>query len=105
MKDQVQWNTGILRKTRSDRIPSNIIIHHHLHVISVQHIAETGGEQERTRKLKISMAAVCMSVKILKIRRMVNKMGGHIKLKWVYLLHSKLEGGKGGTTSFYFAVF
>ena len=69
-------NTGILRKTRSDRIPSDIIIHHHLQVVSVQYITETEGGQERTKKLEISMAVVCTSVKILKIRRMVNKNGG-----------------------------
>ena len=42
------------------------------------------------------MAAVCTSVKILKIRIMVNEMGDHVKLKWVYLPHSKLEGGERG---------
>ena len=51
----------------------------------------------KNQKLEISLAVVCTSVKILKIRRMVNKMGGggggHLKLKWVYLPHSKLEGG------------
>ena len=52
------------------------------------------------------MAAVCTFVKILKIRRMVNKMGDHVKLKWVYLPFSKMEGGlgEGGTESFYFAI-
>ena len=98
-------NTGILRKTRSDGIPSDIIIHHHLHLVSVQYITETGGGQEKTKKLEISVAVVCTSVKILKIRRMVNKMGGgggrHLKVTWVYLPHSKLEGDEGGTTSFY----
>ena len=61
---------------QSDKIPSNTIIHHHLHVVSVQYITETGGGQERTRKLEISVAVVCTSAKIVKIRRMVNKMGG-----------------------------
>ena len=77
-------NTGILRKTRSDRIPSDIIIHHHLRVVSVQCITETGSRQERTNKLEINVAVVCTSIKILKIR-MVHKMGGggggHVKLK------------------------
>ena len=51
-------------------------------MVSVQYITETGGGQERIKKLEISMAAVCMPVKILKIRRMVNKRGGgHVKLK------------------------
>ena len=34
--------------------------------------------------------------KIHKMRKMVNKMGGHVKLKWVYLPHSKMGGGEGG---------
>ena len=60
-----------------DKIPSNTIIHHYLHVVSVyQYITETGGGQKRTRKLEISVAVVCTSAKIVKIRRMVNKMGG-----------------------------
>ena len=50
------------------------------------------------------MAVVCTSVKILKIRQMVNKMGGHLKLKWVYLPHSKLEGGEGAPHPFNFAI-
>ena len=74
-------------------------------MVSVRYITETGGGQERTRKLEISVAVVCTSAKIFKIRRMVNKMEGrHFKLKWVYLPHSKLEGGEGVTTSLYFAI-
>ena len=44
-------------------IPSDIFIHHHLHVVSVQYITETRGGQERTKMLEISVAAVCTSVK------------------------------------------
>ena len=63
---------------------------------AVYSIALKLGWTGKTKKLKIYVAAVCTSVKILKIRRMVNKIGGHLKLKWVYLPHSKLEGGGGG---------
>ena len=56
----------ILRKTRSDRIPSDIFIHHHLDVVSVQYIVETGDEQGRTKTLEISVVAVCTSVKFLR---------------------------------------
>ena len=52
---------------------SPAINHHYLHLASVQYITETGAGQERTKKLKISVAVVCRSVKILKIRKMVNK--------------------------------
>ena len=70
-------------------------------MVSVQYITETGGGQERTEKLKSSVGIVCTSVKVLKIRKMVNKMGATsgftcLIQKW------KLEGG--GTTSFYFAI-
>ena len=50
-------NNLILRKTRSDRIPPDVIIHHNLYVVS--YINKTGGGQERTKKLEISVAAVC----------------------------------------------
>ena len=45
-------------------------------MVSVQYITETGGRQERIKKVEISVTVVCASVKIVKIRRMVNKMGG-----------------------------
>ena len=51
------------------------------------------------------------------MRRMVNKMGGHVKLKWVYLPHGEVGRWGGGevgrwgggevgsaTTSVYFAI-
>ena len=60
-------------------------------MVSVQYIPETGDGQERTKKLKTTVAVVCTSVRILKIRKMVNKMGGYVKLKWVYFPHSKME--------------
>ena len=53
-------------KTRSDRIPSDIFIYHHLHVVNVQYITETGGGQERTKTPEISVVAVCTSVKFLR---------------------------------------
>ena len=65
-------------------------------MVSVQYITKTGSGQERTKELEISMTAVCTSVKIIKIRRTVNEMGGHVKLKWIHLPHSKMEGGEGG---------
>ena len=89
-------NNMMLRKTRPERIPSHIIIHHHLHVVIVQYITKTRGEGKESNKVEISVAVVCTSVKILKIRRMVNKIRGHLKLTCVYLPHSKLEGGGGG---------
>ena len=41
-----------LRKTRSDRRPSDIIIYHNLRMVS--YITKTGGGRERTKKLEIA---------------------------------------------------
>ena len=67
---------GFSKRPRSDRIPSEIITQklfcHFLHVVSGYH--QNRGWTGKNKKLEISVAAVCTSVNILKVREIVDKI-------------------------------